>query len=328
MERRKLGNTEFTITPIGLGAWAMGGSGWIYGWGPQDDSESIAAIHRALDLGINWIDTAAVYGLGHSEEVVARALSDVSRASRPLVFTKCSLIWDDKRNISHSLNPASIQNELENSLRRLRVDAIDLYQIHWPIWHSGGTSSPDTGIEGAWQALARLQEQGKIHHLGVCNFNAGQLERIRRIAPVSSLQPPYNMLRRGIEAEILPYCADHQIGVIAYSPMQSGLLSGAMTRERIASLPQDDWRPRSLEFQEPKLTQNLKLAERLRAIGACHGRSAGEAAIAWTLRLPTVTGAIVGARRPAQVDGFIGAGEFRLSREELEEIEKALPEQL
>ncbi len=326
MEKRSLGDTGFQITPIGLGAWAMGGGGWIFGWGPQDDAESVAAIHHALDLGINWIDTAAVYGLGHSEEVVARALAEVPQGERPFVFTKCSLVWDEKGRISHRLDPASLRKELDNSLRRLRVETIDLYQIHWPSFvpAGGGNPSSDAGLEEAWHALADLQVKGKIRNLGVSNFNVAQLDRVCRIAPVSTLQPPYSMLRRGIEAEILPYCAEHKIGTIVYSPMQSGLLSGSMTRERIASFPKDDWRAMSAEFKEPRLTKNLQLVERLRAIGARHGRSPGEVAVAWTLRHPAVTAAIVGARRPAQVDGLIGAGKFRLSPQEIEEIEVAL----
>jgi aryl-alcohol dehydrogenase-like predicted oxidoreductase len=321
VEKKRLGNTDFLITPIGLGAWAMGGGGWVYGWGPQDDKASIAAIHRAVDLGINWIDTAAVYGLGHSEGVVAKAVSEIPRSNRPLVFTKCSLIWDDKRNVSHSLAPASLQRELENSLRRLNVDAVDLYQIHWPGFPPGDAKASDAGIEDAWHTLSRFQRDGKVRHLGASNFNVSQLERIGEIAPVGALQPPYSMLKRGIEAEVLPYCAKHNIGIIHYSPMQSGLLSGTMTRERIASFPQDDWRRMSQEFREPRLTKNLRLVELLRAIGKGHGRSPGEVAIAWTLRSPSVTGAIVGARSPAQVDGFIGAAEFRLSKKELEDIE-------
>jgi aryl-alcohol dehydrogenase-like predicted oxidoreductase len=320
MEKRRLGNTDFDITLIGLGAWAMGGGGWIYAWGPQDDTESTAAILHALDLGINWIDTAAVYGLGHSEEIVARSLKDIPQSERPWVFSKCSLIWDEKGNVTHSLEPASLRKELESSLRRLRVETIDLYQIHWPSW-SGATS--DARLEEAWLVLAGLQQQGKIRHLGVSNFNVAQLERIRPIAPVSSLQPSYSMLSRGIEAEVLPYCAAHGIGVIAYSPMKSGLLSGTMTRARIAAFPEDDWRRTSPEFREPNLTRNLNLVEKLRAIGARHGRSPAEVAIAWVLRLPAVTAAIVGARRPAQIDGFIGAADFRLSPEELEEIDQA-----
>jgi aryl-alcohol dehydrogenase-like predicted oxidoreductase len=300
-------------------AAVLGGDDWAFAWGPQDDDESIAAIRRALDLGINWIDTAAVYGLGHSEEVVARALDGIT--PRPLVFTKCSLAWNDAREIHHSLKAASIKREIEGSLRRLRVDAIDLYQIHWPQFGTGG-NAPD--IEEGWQALADLQQAGKARYIGVSNFDAAQLARVAPIAPITSLQPPYSMLMRGIEAQVLPYCQAHDIGVIAYSPMQSGLLSGAMTRQRIASFPPDDWRRRSAEFQEPKLTRNLELVEKLRDIGARHGRSPGEIAIAWTLRHPAVTGAIVGARRPSQVDGFIGAATFRLSDDEINEVEALL----
>jgi aryl-alcohol dehydrogenase-like predicted oxidoreductase len=320
MNTRKLGNTDLMITPIGLGAWAMGGGGWQFGWGPQDDRDSIAAIHRALELGINWIDTAPAYGLGHSEEVVARALAGIASSKRPLVFTKCSLVWDELRTISHNLQPASIRKELEASLRRLNVEAIDLYQIHWPSW--GSEDAP--GIEEAWKAMADMQRSGKVRYIGVSNFNAAQMERIRSIAPISSLQPPYSMLNRSVETEILPYCARHGIGVIAYSPMQSGLLTGKMTRERIASFPKDDWRRINPEFQEPKLAHNLEVAEGLRAIGARHGRSAADVAVAWTLRLPAVTGSIVGARTPAQVDEFIGAATFRLDDGELKEIETAV----
>jgi aryl-alcohol dehydrogenase-like predicted oxidoreductase len=323
MEKRRLGNTDLLITPVGLGAWAMGGGGWAFAWGPQDDGESIGAIRRALDLGINWIDTAAVYGLGHSEEVVARALAEVPQSRRPFVFTKCSLIWDEKGNISHSLEPDSIRRELESSLRRLRVDTIDLYQVHWANFP--GEPPNDAGIEDAWRMLARLQQEGKIRHLGVSNFNVPQMERIRAIAPVSSLQPPYSMLMRGIETEILPYCEVRGIGVIVYSPMHAGLLSGAMTRERVAAMPPDDWRKKwNPDFQEPRLSGNLKLVEGLRAIGGRHGKSPGEVAIAWTLRLRAVTAAIVGARRPAQVDGFISAADFRLSPEEIAEVESLL----
>ncbi len=328
MKKRLLGNTGFKITPIGIGTWAMGGGGWIFAWGPQDDKESIAAIHRGLELGINWIDTAAGYGLGHSEEVVAQALEGIPRSDRPFVFTKCSLVWDDKGNICHNLEPASLRKELEGSLRRLRVDAIDLYQIHWPSFPHGpsGKPSSDAGIEDAWRTLAELRKQGKVRHIGVSNFDVGQLKRIMPIAPVSSLQPRYSMLARRIDPKVLPFCAAQNIGVIVYSPMKSGLLSGAMTRERIAALPEDDWRrAKDVEFQEPRLTRNLELVEHLRAIGDRHGRSPGEVAIAWTLRLPPVTGAIVGARRPSQVDGFIGAADFRLSADEIEEIEEILP---
>lgn len=322
MQTRQLGATDLHITPIGFGAWALGGGGWEYGWGPQDDRESIAAIHRALDLGINWIDTAAVYGLGHSEQVVAAALK--GRRDRPYVFTKCSLVWDDTRRVSHDLTPASIRREVDASLRRLDLDVIDLYQIHRPTVLPDDTAP---GVEEAWRTLIDLQRAGKVRHIGVSNFTVGHLDRARALAPVGSLQPPYSMLRRGIEKEILPYCLQHEIGVIAYSPMVSGLLSGTMTRERIAALAPDDWRKtKNQEFQEPRLTRNLQLVERLRAIGNRHGRSPGEVAIAWTLRHPAVTGAIVGARSAAQVDGFIGAAEFRLSAEELQEIERALDE--
>jgi len=321
MDRRRLGNTDFDITPIGIGAWAMGGGGWQYGWGPQDDGESVAAIYHGVDLGLNWIDTAAVYGLGHSEQVVARALKEIPRSDRPFVFTKCSLVWDEKRNVTHNLNPTSLRQELDDSLRRLQVEVIDLYQIHWPTW-SGNSSK--TELQEAWRTLAEQQQMGKIRYLGVSNFNASEMEWIRGFAPISSLQPPYSMLRRGIESETLPYCATHNIGVIVYSPMQSGLLSGTMTRERIAAFPADDWRRISPEFMEPNLARNLELVERLRAIGARHGSAPAEVAVAWTLRLPAVTSAIVGARRPAQIDGFLGAADFRLSKEEIEEINQAL----
>ncbi|MBN1568240.1 MAG: aldo/keto reductase [Acidobacteria bacterium] len=320
MQKRFLGDTGFNITSIGLGAWAMGGGGWAFAWGPQDDGESIAAIHHAIDRGINWIDTAAAYGLGHSEEIVARALAQIPSSQRPLVFTKCSLVWDDKGNISHNLQPDSLRKELESSLRRLQVETIDLYQIHWPAFAGSPEAARAPGIEEAWNALAEMKKEGKVRFIGVSNFNVVQMERIRQIAPVSSLQPPYSILSRGIEPEILPYCALHNIGVIAYSPMQSGLLSGTMTRERIAALPQDDWRRRNPDFQEPRLTRNLQLVEKLRVIGLKHGCSAAEVAIAWVLRYPAVTAAIVGARRPSQVDGFIGAGNLRLSPEEIAEI--------
>jgi aryl-alcohol dehydrogenase-like predicted oxidoreductase len=322
MQTRQLGTTDLHITPVGFGAWALGGGGWAFSWGPQNDRESIGAIHRALDLGINWIDTAAIYGLGHSEEVVAAALE--GRRDKPYVFTKCSLVWDDLGHISHNLDPASIRHEVEESLRRLRVDAIDLYQIHWPAQPADG---PSPGVEGAWRTLIDLQRAGKVKHIGVSNFNVGHLERAEALAPVGSLQPPYSMLRRNIEQEILPYCQRRNIGVIVYSPMLSGMLSGSMTRERIAAMPADDWRKtQNREFQEPRLSRNLRLVERLRAIGSRHGRSPGEVAIAWTLRHPAVTGAIVGARSAAQVDGFIGAAEFRLGADELQEIEQALAE--
>jgi aryl-alcohol dehydrogenase-like predicted oxidoreductase len=311
MDKRRLGNSDMHITPLGFGAWAIGGGDWAYSWGPQDDAESVAAIHRALDLGINWIDTAAVYGLGHSEEVVARALR--GRADRPLVFTKCSLVWDANRAVSQCLEPASIRREVEASLRRLGTDTIDLYQVHWPL--------ADAEIEAAWTTMADLQREGKVRWIGVSNFDAHQMSVARHIAPVTSLQPPYSMLRRGIEESVLPFCHANNIGVIVYSPMLSGMLSGGMTRERAASLPADDWRRTNKEFLEPRLSRNLALVDLLREVGAAHGRGPGEVAIAWTLRHPAVTGAIVGARSAKQVEGFVGAGGLRLSDDEARRIE-------
>ena len=249
MKTKQLGNTDLFITPIGFGAWAIGGSGWEYAWGNQDDSDSVAAIWAAIHAGINWIDTAAVYGLGHSEEVVARALEGMNH--RPYVFTKCSMVWDERREIGHSLQADSIRRECEASLRRLRVEAIDLYQIHWP--------DPDEDIEEGWATLAALKKEGKVRYIGVSNFNVAQLRRAQAIAPITSLQPRYSLLHREVEAEVLPFCAREHIGVIAYSPMASGLLTGAMTRERIAGLPADDWRKRHPDFQEPRLSPNLKL---------------------------------------------------------------------
>lgn len=316
MQTRPLGNSDLEITPIGFGAWAIGGSGWAFGWGPQDDSDSIATIREAIDLGINWIDTAAVYGLGHSEEVVARALEGV--ADRPYVFTKCERVWNDKREIGKSLKADSIRRECEASLKRLRVEAIDLYQIHWP--------EPDEDIEEGWEALAGLKAAGKVRWIGVSNFNAAQMARANRIAPITSLQPNYSLLNRKIEAETLPYAADHNIGVINYSPMGSGLLTGAMTRERIAALPADDWRRNNRHYQEPLLGRNLALVDLLGEIGRRHGRSPGEVAIAWTLRRPEVTGAIVGARRPGQLRESIGAAELRLDAADLDQIAQFLRE--
>jgi len=314
MNTKQLGNSDLFITPIGFGAWAIGGGGWEFAWGAQDDQDdqdSIAVIQEALDAGVNWIDTAAVYGLGHSEEVVARALEGVR--DRPYVFTKCSMVWDEGREIGHSLNADSIRRECEASLRRLRVDALDLYQIHWP--------NPDDDIEEGWAAMAALQSEGKVRHIGVSNFNVAQMNRADAIAPITSLQPRYSLLHREIETEILPFAARKNIGVVAYSPMASGLLTGAMTRERIAGLPADDWRRGHSDFREPQLSRNLRLVSLLRTIGKRHGRSPGEVAIAWVLQNPAVTGAIVGARRPGQVRGLSGAAEFHLNSRELAEIE-------
>ncbi|MGO9262853.1 MAG: aldo/keto reductase [Bryobacteraceae bacterium] len=311
MHKKRLGNSDMELTPIGVGAWAMGGGGWAFAWGPQDDAESIAAIREALDRGVNWIDTAAVYGLGHSEEVVARALE--GRSNRPYVFTKCERVWNEKGEISASLKAGSLRRECEASLRRLKLDAIDLYQIHWP--------TPEEDIEEGWSTLERLREEGKVRWIGVSNFNPQQLEPCRAIAPVTSLQPPYSAVSPEVETETLPYCLQHGIGVIVYSPMKSGLLTGKMTRERVAALPQDDFRRRALAFQEPNLTRNLELAEILRRIGERHGRSAGEVAIAWTLRHPAVTAAIVGMRSAEQARGVLGALEFRIGEREVAEIE-------
>jgi aryl-alcohol dehydrogenase-like predicted oxidoreductase len=316
METQKLGNSDIKITRVGFGAWAIGGSGWEFAWGPQDDADSVAAIHRALELGVNWIDTAAVYGLGHSEEIVARALKEW-RGPRPYVFTKCVMVWNEKAKIWKEFNPKSILRECEDSLRRLQVETIDLYQMHWP---------PDEGkpgIEEAWQTLAALKAEGKVRWIGVSNFSAAQIQRAEKIAPVTSLQPPYSIIRRKIEAETLPYCQKQGIGVISYAPMASGLLTGAMTRERAAALPPDDFRSRNPEFREPRLSKNLELVERLRQVGARHGRTPGEVAIAWTLRHPAVTGAIVGARNAKQAEGVMRAGELKLTAEEIAEIEGA-----
>ncbi|HVM75694.1 MAG TPA: aldo/keto reductase [Candidatus Saccharimonadales bacterium] len=315
MASYKLGNSDLYITRIGFGAWAAGGGNWEFSWGPQDDRESIAAIHRALELGINWIDTAAVYGLGHSEDVVAQALREWS-GPRPYIFTKCALIWEESGRVRRNHSFASIRKECEDSLRRLQIDTIDLYQIHWPPYDGG------LGIEEAWQTLAELQKEGKVRWIGVSNFNVAQLQRIARIAPVTSLQAPYSILRPKSEEEILPHCRRNNIGVLAYSPMFSGLLSGGMTRERAATLPTDDFRRRNPEFREPKLSKNLELVERLKSIGARYGRGAGEVAIAWVLRQPSVTGAIVGVRSPKQAEGVMHAGDFRLSQREVAEIEE------
>jgi len=322
MQTRTLGRSDLQITPIGFGAWAIGGGDWEFGWGPQEEEASIDAIRRAVDLGINWIDTAAVYGLGHSEEVVARALAGLPADRRPYVFTKGSLPWDDHRNIVHTLKADSIRREVEGSLRRLQVERIDLYQIHWPAWPARPAGHDPGTIEEAWTTMAALQQEGKLRHIGVSNFSAAQLARLDAIAPVINLQPPYSLVRRDIEAQILPWCESHQVGVIVYSPMQSGLLSGGMTRERAAALPEGDWRRNNPRFKEPELTRNLAIVDGLREIGARHERSPGEVAIAWTLRLPAVTGAIVGARSAAQVEGVIAAGTFRLTADEIAEIER------
>lgn len=318
METRRLGNSDLHITALGIGAWAIGGSGWNGSMGPQNEDDSVPAIHAALDHGLNWIDTAALYGLGHSEEVVARALE--GRTPRPYVFTKCERVWDANGTVGASLKAGSVRRECEDSLRRLRTDVIDLYQIHWP--------EPDEDIEEAWTELARLQKEGKVRYIGVSNFNVRQMQRAQAIAPITSLQPPYSIVTRAIEKEILPFAVQNNIGVIAYSPMSAGLLTGAMTRERVANFTAEDWRRNLPNFQEPLLSRNLKLVERLREIGKRHGRTPGEVAIAWTLNNPAVTGAIVGFRSPKQVSGIIGAAEFRLSASEILEIENALKQEV
>jgi aryl-alcohol dehydrogenase-like predicted oxidoreductase len=317
MQTTRLGNSDLEITSIGFGAWAIGGTGYEYAWGAQNDQDSIGAIHRALELGINWIDTAPGYGLGHSEEVVAQALAGWS-GTQPYVFTKCVLHWDEQGKIYKDMRPEAIRQECEDSLRRLNVEAIDLYQMHWPSDDAEETNA-------AWQTLADLQKAGKVRWIGVSNFNVAQMKRAMPIARITSLQPFYSPIQREVEAAELPYCQSEGIGVIGYSPMHSGLLSGAMTRERAKSLPENDWRSRNPEFNEPKLSKNLVLAERLGEIGKRYGRSAGETAIAWTLRHPAVTGAIVGMRNIQQVEGVIGAADFRLSESEIKLIAEVLP---
>jgi len=299
METKQLGNTDMKITRIGFGAWAIGGGNWAYGWGPQDDSEAISAIKRAVEVGMNWIDTAAVYGLGHSEELVGKAIKGMS--NKPYIFTKCGLVWDENRKTGQNLKAGSIRNECENSLRRMDVDVIDLYQVHWPV---------EDDIEEAWEMMAQLKAEGKVRWIGVSNYNIEQMKKCQAIAPVSSLQPPYSLINREYEKEILPWCLDENIGVIVYSPMGSGLLTGTMTRERIEAMPADDWRRKSSYFNEPMLSKNLALAEKLKEVGKMHGYSAGEVAIAWTLKNPAVTAAIVGGRSAKQVDGICRAAEM------------------
>ena len=311
---RQLGNSDLQLTSIGFGAWAIGGGDWQYAWGPQDDNDSVSAIHRALDAGVNWIDTAAVYGLGHSEEVVGRALKSAS--VKPYVFTKSSMTWGPDRKIVQTMK--KIRQECEASLQRLGVEAIDLYQVHWPV--------PDEELEEGWASMADLQREGNVRWIGASNFSVAQMERAQKIAPITSLQPPYSMINRSIEAEILPFCAKHGIGVINYAPMHSGMLTGSMSKERVAQMPQDDFRRNAKQFQEPLLTRNLELAELLKTIGKRHGVIAGVVAIAWTLHNPAVTAAIVGGRSAKQVEGVLPAATFRLSEAEFAEIGKFLTE--
>ncbi|MCA9149149.1 MAG: aldo/keto reductase [Planctomycetales bacterium] len=302
MNKRQLGPSDLNLTTIGIGTWAIGGGDWKFGWGQQDESEAIVAIVAGIRAGINWIDTAAVYGNGRSEELVGKALRELGSANRPIVATKCGRIIQDDGSVVGRLTPASVRAECDASLRRLGVDCIDLYQIHWP--------DPDGDIEAAWTTLVELKQAGKIRELGVSNHNVAQMERLERIHKITSLQPPYSLLARGIEDEILPYCGQHQIGVVCYSPMAKGLLTGAFTRERAQNLPADDHRSRDPKFQEPQLSEHLALVERLKAIAAAGNHSVAELAIAWTLRRPEVTSAIVGARRPDQILSLLGASDW------------------
>jgi len=321
MKTRRLGDSDLHISSIGLGTYALGGSGWKFAWGPQDDATSIATIRHAIDSGINWIDTAAVYGHGHAEEIVGEAIAGLP--NRPLVFTKCSMVWDAEGQITNVLKRDSIRREVEDSLRRLRVDVIDLYQIHWP--------RTQADIEEAWETMAALKEEGKVRHIGVSNFDTAQMERARKIAPITSLQPPYSLLNRDIEADVIPYVLQHGIGLIGYAPLQSGLLSGRMTRERVADLPNDDWRRGSTYFQEPRLSKNLAVAQTLAQIASelpAKGAPARpitvpEVAIAWVLHRRGVTGAIVGARRPEHLDDFLRADTIALGEDALARIDAA-----
>lgn len=317
-----LGNTDMRITRVGFGAWAISGGGWSYGWGPQDDAASIAAIRHAVDLGINWIDTAAIYGLGHSEELVGKALAAISAGKKPYVFTKCGLVADPARPYEdpvRTLASDSIRREVEASLRRLGVERIDLYQCHWP----DGIGTP---VEASWAEMARLVDEGKVRAIGVSNFDTPLLERALAIRPVSSLQPPFSMIRRDAGTDVIPWAAIHGTGVIVYSPMQSGILTESFSAERIARMAPDDWRRRASSFNEPELGRNLALRDALRPIAARHHTSVSAVAVAWTLTWPGVTAAIVGARAPAQVDGWIAAGSLVLSPQDLDEIGRAILE--
>jgi aryl-alcohol dehydrogenase-like predicted oxidoreductase len=320
LNNRPLGSSGIEITTVGFGAWAAGGGGWIFSWGAQDDAESVAAIRRSIDLGVNWIDTAAVYGIGHSEEVVGRALREIPAGQRPLVFTKCGVVADPAKPfgpVTRTLRPDSIRREIEQSLKRLGVERIDLYQFHWP---------DETGvpIEDSWGEMVRLIAEGKVRAAGVSNFNVDLLERCERIRHVDSLQPPFSMIRRKAAADVIPWCAAHGTGVIVYSPMQSGLLTDSFTAERMAKLAEDDWRRKNPQFQEPNLGRNLRLRDALRPIAARHGVSVSAVSAAWTLSWRGVTGAIVGARSAAQVDGWIAAGQLDLSSQDLDEIARAI----
>jgi len=318
VQKQQLGYTDLELTTVGLGTWAIGGSGWQYAWGPQNDEEAIAAILAALDKGVNWIDTAAVYGLGHSEELVGKALKQTAR--KPFIATKCGLLWDSQGQIINCLEGKSIRQECDASLKRLGIDVIDLYQIHWP--------RPDKDIERAWQEMANLAEKGKIRYLGASNFDVGQIKRVQKIHPVASLQPPYSMLHREVENELLGYCAENNIGVVAYSPMQEGLLTGKFSTQRLASLAPDDHRRKSPEFNEPQFSATLELVENLRPIAERNGRTLAQLAISWVLRRDEVTAAIVGARRPNQIAETAPASDWILAAEDIEEIEQLLAKRL
>jgi aryl-alcohol dehydrogenase-like predicted oxidoreductase len=317
---RRLGSTELRLTPVGFGAWAVGGGGWAFGWGPQDDAQSIASIRHALELGVNWIDTAAVYGLGHSEEVVREALEGIPSNDRPYIFTKCGMVWDERwpdASPRQVLEPASIRRECEGSLHRLGVERIDLYQFHWP-------DETGTAIEDSWEAMTRLVEAGKVRTAGVSNFDVPLLERCEAIRHVDSLQPPLSLIRRQVADSEIPWCAAHKTGVIGYSPLQSGLLTDRFSEKRVESMAEDDWRRRSPDFKPPRLGRNLALRDALRPVAERHGTTVSAVAIAWTLAWPGVTGAIVGARSPEQVDGWIGAATLELTLEDLDEIARAI----
>jgi aryl-alcohol dehydrogenase-like predicted oxidoreductase len=313
MQKRRLGNTDLELTTVGLGAWAMGGP-WLYGWGPQDDDESIATVLRAMDEGVNWIDTAAIYGHGRSESVVGRALKQMSR--KPLVATKCGLCWDEQYERIPRLKAQSIRTECDDSLRRLGIDTIDLYQIHW--------NQPEEDIEEGWTEMARLVEEGKVRYIGLSNFEVEQIQRLQKIHPVASLQPPYSMLHREVEDELLGYCRTNDIGVIVYSPMQRGLLTGKFDAERVANLPEGDHRKTNPDFQQPQFGATLQLVERLRPIAERNGRTLAQLAISWVLRRPEVTAAIVGARNPEQIKETAPAADWDLSEKDIEEIERLL----
>jgi aryl-alcohol dehydrogenase-like predicted oxidoreductase len=315
MKTRKLGWTDLNLTTIGLGTWAIGGGDWTWGWGPQDDEESVAAIILASEKGINWIDTAPAYGLGHSEEIVGKALKKLPR--RPIVATKCGIEWDNNRKSTHELKGESIRREVEASLKRLGVDVIDLYQIHWP--------EPDSELEPAWQQIANMVKEGKVRYAGVCNCSIEQMKRIQPIHPVASLQPPYSMIERGAEdSGLLDYCREHNIGVVAYSPMQKGLLTGKFNKQRVQELPAEDHRRNDPNFQEPRLTANLDLVKKLTILAKMHGKTPAQIAIAWVLRRPELTAAIVGARRPSQVEETVLAGDLELSPEDINAIDGLL----